>query len=84
MNCLLGGEAMVARHQHDQRLPAHHVKLTVAVNGNRVADTRGPNAEHQTYCPYKGECTYYSIPAGGERSVNAAWTYEVPYDGGGT
>ena len=34
---------------------------------------------HQTYCPYKGDCAYYSIPAGGERSVNAAWTYESPY-----
>ena len=34
---------------------------------------------HQTYCPYKGECNYYSIPLGGERSVNAVWTYEVPY-----
>ena len=34
---------------------------------------------HQTYCPYKGDCTYYSIPAGGERSVNAVWSYEAPY-----
>jgi uncharacterized protein (DUF427 family) len=34
---------------------------------------------HQTYCPYKGECAYYSIPAGGERSLNAVWTYEAPY-----
>jgi uncharacterized protein (DUF427 family) len=35
--------------------------------------------EHATYCPYKGECSYYSISAGGERSVNAVWTYETPY-----
>jgi uncharacterized protein (DUF427 family) len=34
---------------------------------------------HATYCPYKGECAYYSIPLGGERSVNAVWTYEEPY-----
>ena len=34
---------------------------------------------HVTYCPYKGDCAYYSIPAGGERSVNAVWTYEAPY-----
>jgi uncharacterized protein (DUF427 family) len=34
---------------------------------------------HQTYCPYKGECAYFSIPAGGERSVNAVWSYEAPY-----
>ncbi len=36
--------------------------------------------EHQTYCPYKGECAYYSITPGGLRSVNAVWTYEKPYD----
>ncbi len=35
--------------------------------------------DHQTYCPYKGDCAYYSIPLGGDRSVNAVWTYEAPY-----
>jgi uncharacterized protein (DUF427 family) len=35
--------------------------------------------DHATYCPYKGDCAYYSIPMGGERSVNAVWTYEEPY-----
>jgi uncharacterized protein (DUF427 family) len=34
---------------------------------------------HETYCPYKGDCAYYSIAAGAERSVNAVWTYEAPY-----
>lgn len=79
-------------------------RVTVTVNGKRIADTREaltlkeaayPPAQyiprkdvdmtelqrttHQTYCPYKGECAYYSIPAGGERSVNAVWTYEAPF-----
>jgi uncharacterized protein (DUF427 family) len=35
--------------------------------------------DHATYCPYKGDCAYYSIPAGGARSVNAVWTYEHPH-----
>lgn len=35
---------------------------------------------HQTYCPYKGECSYYSIPAGGDKAVNSVWTYEAPYE----
>lgn len=34
---------------------------------------------HETYCPYKGDCSYYSIPSGGERATNAVWTYEAPY-----
>lgn len=36
-------------------------------------------SEHRTYCPYKGDCSYFNIPIGGERSVNAAWTYEQAY-----
>ena len=36
--------------------------------------------DHGSYCAYKGDCNYYSIPAGGERSVNAVWTYEAPFD----
>jgi uncharacterized protein (DUF427 family) len=35
--------------------------------------------QHGTYCPYKGDCSYYSIPAGGARSTNAVWSYEKPY-----
>jgi uncharacterized protein (DUF427 family) len=35
--------------------------------------------DHSTYCPYKGDCAYFSIPLGGERSTNAVWTYEAPY-----
>ena len=35
---------------------------------------------HYTYCPYKGDCTYYSIPTGGTKSEFAVWTYEKPYD----
>ena len=35
--------------------------------------------DHATYCPYKGDCAYYSIPAGAERAVNAVWTYEAPF-----
>ncbi|MFE0757787.1 DUF427 domain-containing protein [Inquilinus sp. NPDC058860] len=35
---------------------------------------------HATYCPYKGDAAYYSIPAGGGRAANAVWTYEAPYD----
>jgi uncharacterized protein (DUF427 family) len=34
---------------------------------------------HYTYCPYKGDCTYYSIPLGGAKSEYAVWTYEEPY-----
>jgi uncharacterized protein (DUF427 family) len=35
--------------------------------------------DNVTYCPYKGDASYYSVPIGGPKSVNAAWTYEAPF-----
>jgi uncharacterized protein (DUF427 family) len=37
-------------------------------------------SDHHTYCPYKGEASYYDI-VGGERSdlANAIWYYPEPY-----
>ncbi len=35
--------------------------------------------DNSTHCPYKGDASYYSIPAGGGRAVNAVWSYEAPY-----
>lgn len=34
---------------------------------------------HATYCPYKGEASYYSIHVPGGGAENAVWTYESPY-----
>jgi uncharacterized protein (DUF427 family) len=36
-------------------------------------------SEHRTYCPYKGDCSYYDIRVGDELVANAVWTYETPY-----
>jgi uncharacterized protein (DUF427 family) len=37
-------------------------------------------SQTQSYCPYKGDASYFSIPVGGERSIDAIWTYETPYE----
>jgi uncharacterized protein (DUF427 family) len=37
-------------------------------------------SQTQSYCPYKGDASYFSIPVGGERSIDAIWTYEMPYE----
>lgn len=36
--------------------------------------------DHSTWCPYKGEASYYSLPLIGEQGTNAIWTYEAPHD----
>jgi uncharacterized protein (DUF427 family) len=33
-----------------------------------------------THCPYKGDASYYSIESKGQRSENAVWSYEAPYE----
>jgi uncharacterized protein (DUF427 family) len=33
----------------------------------------------ESYCPYKGEASYYSIPLGGDQAVDAVWEYQNPY-----
>lgn len=30
---------------------------------------------HSTYCPYKGDASYYSLP----NAKNAVWSYEAPH-----
>lgn len=32
---------------------------------------------HQSYCPFKGHASYFSLVGGPE---NAVWSYELPYD----
>ena len=36
--------------------------------------------EHSTYCPYKGDASYFSIHVGERTSENAIWSYETPFD----
>lgn len=35
--------------------------------------------DRATYCPYKGDCSYFSIPELGARGDNAVWSYVAPY-----
>ena len=39
-------------------------------------------AAHHTYCPFKGDCSYWTIAlaGGGKQSENAVWGYQKPYD----
>ncbi|MGC2130877.1 MAG: DUF427 domain-containing protein, partial [Candidatus Aquilonibacter sp.] len=36
--------------------------------------------DNESYCPYKGEASYFSIRNGVDQRVDAIWTYEAPYD----
>jgi uncharacterized protein (DUF427 family) len=36
--------------------------------------------DHETYCPFKGDASYYTIKNGDQALDNVVWTYEQPYD----
>lgn len=37
--------------------------------------------EHKTYCPFKGDCSYWTIAVDREKQAeNAVWGYRAPYD----
>jgi uncharacterized protein (DUF427 family) len=59
---------------HEAHYPAVHYIPRKDVDMTLLART-----DRTTYCPYKGDASYYSIAAGGERSIDAVWTYETPY-----
>jgi uncharacterized protein (DUF427 family) len=35
-------------------------------------------SDRRTYCPYKGDCRYFSLP--GDKGLDAVWSYGEPYD----
>jgi hypothetical protein len=62
-----------------------YVGLEIADRRPELAETPDKRSllartDHATYCPYKGDASYYSIAAGGNRGVNAVWTYEAPHE----
>ncbi len=54
--------------------PVYYVPMT---------DTRAhlfrPTAT-RSYCPFKGEASYWSVSAGGTDGRDVAWSYDLPYD----
>jgi uncharacterized protein (DUF427 family) len=43
------------------------------------ADVLRPSS-HETYCPFKGDASYYSLADGDTVVADAVWTYVEPYD----
>ena len=54
--------------------PVHYIPLA-DVDEGAIRPSHG-----ETYCPFKGDATYYALIAGGEAIEDAIWTYERPYD----
>ena len=74
----LGGEAVadstrVMRMHETRHLPVYYfprddVRLDLLSATN-----------HTSFCPYKGEASYWTVDAGGKQAENAVWSYEAPF-----
>lgn len=59
---------------------------TVVVEGNHYFPESSVNkeffsqSETKTFCPWKGEASYYSITVDGSENADAAWYYADPKD----
>jgi uncharacterized protein (DUF427 family) len=42
--------------------------------------TQLQRTDHETYCPYKGDASYYSLVTADGTVPDAVWTYTTPYD----
>ena len=52
-----------------QYLPLADVDAAVLVRSDRT-----------TYCPYKGDASYYDLVVDGDTHAGAVWEYAAPYD----
>ena len=59
---------------------------TVVVEGNHYFPIGDVNRAYldgspsHTFCPWKGEASYYSVVVDGDRDADAAWYYPEPKD----
>jgi len=75
---LLGGTVIADTHaaltlQESTYPPVLYIPLADVGKGLLEASS------HSTYCPYKGDCSYYSIVAGKTKAKDAVWRYAEPY-----
>jgi len=59
---------------------------TVVIEGNHYFPVAAVHREflrpssHHSFCPWKGQASYYTLEVNGEASPNAAWFYPDPKD----
>lgn len=76
---VFGGE-VVADTQAAIRLEEGNYPPVYYVPRSDVKMEHFARTPHHTYCPFKGEASYFTLSGGGKIAENAVWSYEKPYD----
>jgi len=68
--------------ESDQALVLHEgsYQAVYYVPRNDVDMAQLMRTDHRTHCPFKGEASYWTLSGAGNEDVNAAWSYETPFD----
>jgi uncharacterized protein (DUF427 family) len=76
---LLGGE-LVVESDHTLVVREGEYDAVVYFPIEDVEPGRLSPTDHQTYCPFKGEASYWTIRAGDRVEENAVWGYKDPFE----
>ena len=75
----LHGEAVLASPSHLELREANYPPVAYLPRTKVDMSWLEPS-DHTSWCPYKGEATYFHLrSAGGDLIENAVWTYETPF-----
>lgn len=75
----LAGETVLASETHLELREASYPTATY-LRRDQVDMSRLQRSEHTTWCPYKGEASYFHLRTQDGRLIeNAVWTYETPF-----
>lgn len=76
---ILAGETVLASQSHLELREASYPPA-LYLPREELDLSRLERSDHKTWCPYKGEASYFHVRrADGSLSENAVWTYETPF-----
>jgi uncharacterized protein (DUF427 family) len=73
------GDTVVADSERALALKEANYPLVLYVPREDSRLAHYERSTHATYCPYKGDASYFTLRDGARRSENAVWSYENPY-----
>ena len=74
-----GGETIVDSQHAKLVMESAHIPVYYFPRQD-FRDEFAEKTAHDSYCPFKGSASYWTLKAGGRTAENAVWSYESPYD----
>lgn len=74
------GETLIADSEHTLIVRETNLEPVVYFPRADVELELAEKTDHQSFCPFKGEASYWSFRSDGSVEENVAWSYEDPFD----